>query len=146
MGKSYTKQVASSTSDIRELSLTIQKLSGDLGEFSDRLPSVISFSEKNLYMRVFSRWLPRYIIIHVWWNQCYCDLFRCLLPKLRESIPRDVLDQLSPEFVLNCRVQCFQHARETSFLCSLILQLDTPPLLDMHIAECAYQAAHIMPF
>lgn len=122
----------------------IQKLSHNLDDFSDRLPSTTSFSEKNLYMRTFSRWFPRYIMIHMWWNQCYCDLFRCLLPNFRESISREVLHQLDPGFVFDCRVQCLQHARAISFLCSLILQLDVPPFLNMHMAECAYQAAHII--
>lgn len=84
-------------------------------------------------------------MIHIWWHQCHCDLYRCFLANLRESLPQRTLDQLPSQFVLDCQAKGFQHARAIADVCSLVTGIGSDALvLDMETAECAYQAGRIL--
>lgn len=120
-------------------------LEAQIDDFALNLPQSATFTEKNLHLRAYSKWLPRYIIMHLWFQQCYCDLYRCFFAKLRESFPDDILYQLDPEFVLDCQLRCVRHARQITSICSLVRELGFDNLiLDMETAECVYQAGRII--
>ncbi|KAJ5820486.1 hypothetical protein N7474_006077 [Penicillium riverlandense] len=141
----YTKQAASSTQDTATILNRIGELDSSLQEFALHLPDSISFSEKNFHLRAFSKSFPRYIMIHIWWHQCHCDLYRCFLANLRESLPQRTIDQLPQPFVLDCQAKGLQHARAIADICSLVTGTDpSDVVLDMETAECAYQAGRIL--
>lgn len=102
------------------------------------------FSERNLHLRAFSNWLPRYIMVHIWWHQCYCILYRCLLVNLQESLPPSIMQQLEPNFVLECRAKCVQHACAVADMFLLVQKSDVDVNLDVEIAQCAYQVVRIL--
>lgn len=83
--------------------------------------------------------------MHLWFQQCYCDLYRCFFNNLRESYRRELLYQLDFEFVLDGQVKCLQHARQIATICSLFRGLGSDDtVLDVETAECVYQAGRIL--
>lgn len=124
---------------------TVRALESSLEAFELELPSPIAFSERNLHLRASSKWLPRYIMIHIWWHQCYCDLHRVFLTNLRESMLQSALDQLDAQFVLECQTKCFHHASAIAKIFSLVEDLESSALnLEIEIAQCAYQTGRIL--
>ncbi|KAJ5111969.1 alkaline-phosphatase-like protein [Penicillium argentinense] len=59
-----------------------------------------------------SRWLLRYVINHLSWHQCYCDLKRLFLSGYREAAPDAVLAACPPEYVHKAAATCLEHAQE----------------------------------
>lgn len=131
--------------NILSIPSTFATLEKQLDAFASKLPPAEVFSEKNLRLRTYSRALPRYVMTHIWWHQCHCDLFRCLIPGLQESFPPSTLAQLEPVFVIDERSKCVKHARAIAEICALVLDLDCDVLiLGIDMAECAAQAARIL--
>ncbi|KAJ5097376.1 hypothetical protein N7456_008097 [Penicillium angulare] len=140
-----TKEVALSPQQVQMIPTVTNDLSSQLDHFALSLPQSVALSEKNLHLRAYSKWLPRYIIMHLWFQQCYCDLYRCFFPNLRESFHQETLYQLDPQFILDCQAKCLQHARQIATVCSLVRGLDFDNLvLDIETAECVYQAGRIL--
>lgn len=140
-----TKEVVLSPQQVEMIPTMAHDLISQLDNFELNLPQSVTFSEKNLHLRAYSKWLPRYIIMHLWFQQCYCDLYRCFFPNLRESFHEEKFYQLDPQLILDCQSKCLQHARHIATICSLVRGLDLENLiLDIETAECVYQAGRVL--
>ncbi|RYP21992.1 hypothetical protein DL765_001898 [Monosporascus sp. GIB2] len=141
-----TKNVlAMSDSELTQLPELVKVLADELRNFHEFLPASFKFSDSNLQLRAYSPRLCVFIMIHVWWRQCHCDLFRIILPGIKESLPRSAVDRLDPQFVAMCARQCYEHAIGMSDIFRSILALDGGlPVTDLDLAVCAYQCARVL--
>ncbi|KAI0403684.1 hypothetical protein F4802DRAFT_607940 [Xylaria palmicola] len=134
-------------SEVAQLPQVIKVLSQELDTFNDHLPASFKFSESNLQLRAYSPRLCVYIMIHVWWRQCHCDLYRIVLSGLKEALPRSSVNRLEPQFVSYCTRQCFEHAIAMVEIFRLVLALDGGlPVTDLDLSVCAYQCARMLYF
>lgn len=118
----------------------------ELHLFVTTLPPSLVFSERNLLLRGYSSELSQYIMIHVWWHQCYCDLYRLLFDGLREAVSKRVLHGIDPKLISYCRSRCLDHARAMAadiFSTLLAVEVDIK-IMDKDISVCAYQSARIL--
>ncbi|KAJ9139348.1 Chromate ion transporter [Pleurostoma richardsiae] len=124
-----------------------EELKADLDAFEARLPVSFRWTEGNVRLRTYSPRLAVYVMTHLWWRQCHCDLFRVALAGLRETLPREAIDMLDPEFVRLCRRQCYEHARAMADMFSVLLQLDKGvPVCDLDLPLCVNMCARMMNY
>lgn len=85
-------------------------------------------------------------MIHVWWHQCHCDLYRLLFDGLREAVSKRVLRGVDPELISYCRSRCLDHARAmaTDIFATLLTVGTNIKVMDKEISVCAYQSARII--
>ncbi|KAI2634026.1 hypothetical protein GGS21DRAFT_490946 [Xylaria nigripes] len=134
-------------SEVTQLPQLIKVLAQELDTFNDHLPASFKFSESNLQLRAYSPRLCVYIMIHVWWRQCHCDLYRIILSGLKEALPRSSVNRLEPQFVSYCARQCFEHAIAMVEIFRHTLALDGGlPVTDLDLSVCAYQCARMLYF
>ncbi|KAK3937445.1 sterol uptake control protein 2 [Diplogelasinospora grovesii] len=121
------------------------ELAAELETFASRLPLSFRWSESNLRLRTYSPRLGIFFMTHVWWRRCHLDLYRLLLPGLREALPPDVLSQLEPEFVAQSRRQCYEHARAMADMFSQLLTLgNSVPVTGLDLPGCSFQCVRVM--
>ncbi|KAF4975389.1 hypothetical protein FZEAL_7819 [Fusarium zealandicum] len=129
-----------------ELQSGIWDLQKDLGDFASHLPTSFQFSESSLRLRAYSPRICAFIMIHVWWRQCHCDLYRLALGGLREALPRAVLASLDEGFVDHCQRQCVEHALAMANIFSSMQKLHARPVTDLDMSICAYQCARVLTY
>jgi hypothetical protein len=86
-------------------------------------------------------------MMHVWWQQCFCDLYRLFFPKLEESLKPHVLQTIPQDYADKCRLSCYEHANQLTEIFQLVSKVDSsdPYLVtDPALAICAYQCARIL--
>ncbi|KAI1320510.1 hypothetical protein F5Y16DRAFT_83460 [Xylariaceae sp. FL0255] len=134
-------------SEVIQLPQLIKVLSQELESFNEHLPASFKFSESNLQLRAYSPRLCVFIMIHVWWRQCYCDLYRIVLTGLKEALPKTSVARLELQFVSYCIRQCFEHAIAMTDIFRLVLALDGGlPVTDLDLPVCAQQCARLLYF
>ncbi|KAI1632591.1 hypothetical protein F4809DRAFT_656144 [Biscogniauxia mediterranea] len=134
-------------SEVSQLPELVKVLAQELKGFNDHLPASFKFSESNLQLRAYSPRLCVFIMIHVWWRQCHCDLYRLVLAGLKEALPQSSINRLEPQFVSHCARQCFEHALAMAEIFRLALALDGGlPVTDLDLPVCAYQCARMLYF
>lgn len=133
--------------ELVELPRLIDELGQELNSFHEHLPASFKFSESNLRLRAYSPRLCVFIMIHIWWRQCHCDLYRILHTGLKEALPRSAVDRLPPQFVASCERQSYEHAVAMADMFQVILSLDGGlPVTDLDLPACAYQCARTLYF
>ncbi|RDW66779.1 hypothetical protein BP5796_09528 [Coleophoma crateriformis] len=141
----YTKYAASANVSLSEIPDAIKGLEQELHNFELCLPVSNKFTEKNLRLRTYSPQLPRFVLLHIWYHQCLCDLFRFLVPGFRESLPKATLQQMDPDFIIYCQTKCYEHARSIADIITAFLNLEAEmPVMDTNIAVCVYQCARVV--
>ncbi|KAK2002637.1 hypothetical protein LX36DRAFT_229234 [Colletotrichum falcatum] len=133
-----------SQEDLGRLQEQLESFAKELVDFAERLPVSFRWSDNSLRLRAYSPRLCVFIMIHVWWRQCNCDLFRIGLVGLRDSLSRSASERLGPGFVARCQRQCFEHAMEMSNMFTSIKQLDHYPVADLDMPVCAYQCIRML--
>ena len=141
-----TKKAATSpNAEVSELQATLQSLAVDLDRFATTLPESFKFSESNLQLHAYSGRVYSFLLVHVWWQQCRCDLYRLFLEGLREALPRKVLDRFDLAFIIHCRRQSYESASEMSEIFRSLLSLKMSSLkVDNDLDICAYQCARTL--
>jgi hypothetical protein len=76
----------------------------------DSLPSELHFSIRAFELRAFSPERTSFILFHVYYHHCHCELYRLLNPGYREALNESVIDSTSPQLVAYAQSQCLQHA------------------------------------
>ena len=121
------------------------ELATGLEIFAARLPLSFRWSEANLRLRIYSPRLGIYIMTHIWWEQCHCDLYRLWLPGFREALPENLINQMNVDFASHCRRQCYEHARTMADMFAQVLALGNDiPVSDLDLPLCAYQCARML--
>ncbi|KAJ4252377.1 hypothetical protein NW762_010975 [Fusarium torreyae] len=84
-------------------------------------------------------------MLHAWWHQTHCDLFRFTIPGFREGLPTAEILQMSPEFTASCREKCLFHAVSVSKILEIPKAVGGSELIsDPSIAMCAFHSARII--
>lgn len=78
-------------------------LEAELNAFSKSLPADIQLTEQRLPLMARSRDSSGYLRLHTVWFQCYCDLYRFLVPGLRESVSAEAMQNTPMEYVTYCQ-------------------------------------------
>ncbi|KAI8716260.1 hypothetical protein NCS52_00919100 [Fusarium sp. LHS14.1] len=123
----------------------VQSIENELQRFNSSLPGRYRFDAKSFSLRAFSPSRTPFLMLHAWWHQTHCDLFRFAIPGFREGLPVAEISQLAPEFSTSCREKCLSHALAVSKI------LETPKLVggadlisDPSLAMCAFHSARII--
>lgn len=143
----FTKD--SLTSDnIHPANLQTQVLSlhRELEDFAAHLPVSFQFSENSLRLRAYSPRICAFVMIHIWWRQCHCDLYRLGLVGLREALPTAVLERFDGSFIEHCQRQCVDHAMAMANIFSSMQKLGAKPVADLDLGICAYQCARMLRY
>lgn len=142
-----TAILANPTMDaLSELPARSADFAAELEAFYARLPLSFRWSEANLRLRAYSPRLGIFIMTHVWWQQCHCDMYRLWIAGFgREALPDSLMSQMNPEFVSQCRRLCYDHARAMADMFAEVLALGNDiPVFDLDLAVCAYQCAKLL--
>ncbi|KAF7559274.1 hypothetical protein G7046_g4871 [Stylonectria norvegica] len=129
-----------------EIQTGIFALHKALDDFAAHLPTSFQFSESSLRLRAYSPRICVFIMIHIWWRQCFCDLYRLALVGLREALPRTALENLDESFIDHCQRQCFEHAMAMANIFASMQKLGAKPVADLDLAICAYQCARMLTY
>jgi hypothetical protein len=121
------------------------RLEGDLSDFQSRLPGHERYSQKTLALRAFSPRLARFVMTHVWWHVCHCQLFRPLLPTIHETFSQKLADALGEALVSEYQRKCLEHALHAVSIMSALRTLNNDVcILEMDMAECAFKVSEIL--
>ncbi|KAM0450875.1 hypothetical protein ACHAO4_006266 [Trichoderma viride] len=129
-----------------ELQGRILALDKELSDFAANLPTSFQFSENSLRLRAYSPRICVFVMIHVWWRQCYYDLYRLALAGVNGGLPQSMLETFDQAFLDHCHRQCVDHALALTHIFSLIQKLDAKPVADIDLAMCAYQCARMLMY
>jgi len=84
-------------------------------------------------------------MLHTTWYQLHCDLYRLLVPRIREAVSRTALLSVPADFIAYCQGQCFRWATKLlGFWSSVFHVPNRKRILDCHLGVCAYQASQIV--
>lgn len=141
-----TSMLANSTVEaLSQLPRRSAELAAELDAFEARLPLSFRWSEANLRLRSYSPRLGIFIMTHIWWQQCHCDLYRLWITGTKEALQPPLVAQMSLEFVSHCRRQCYDHARTMADMFAQLLALGSElPVMDLDLPVCAYQTAKLL--
>jgi hypothetical protein len=119
----------------------------ELDVFRQNLPKSLEFSERVLILQAYSPMRQTLIMMHVWWRQCFCDLYRFFFPRLKESLKPHILQTIPHDYADQCKQSCYEHANQLTETFQLVSKVDSsgPYLVtDPALAICAYQCARIL--
>jgi hypothetical protein len=140
-----TKEASISGQGLDVLPTKMAELAAELDDFEASLPHSFRFSEKNILLRAYSPRLCPYLLVHVWWRQSYCDLYRIVLTGLEGALNADQLNQLDASFVSKCRRLCLENAKALSDIFRAFKALkNCCPVMELEVFACAYQCAKIL--
>ncbi|KAI5461654.1 fungal-specific transcription factor domain-containing protein [Mariannaea sp. PMI_226] len=143
----FTRRVVLSRNlKLDDVQTGIWGLQKDLADFASHLPSSFQFSESSLRLRAYSPRICVFIMIHVWWRQCHCDLYRVALVGMREALPRSAILSMDEGFVSHCQQQCVEHALAMASIFASMQKLNAKPVADLDLAVCAYQCARVLTY
>lgn len=144
----FTKQFVNQSirqMDLAGLPQKMQELRADLDAFEARLPVAFRWNAANLRLRAYHPRLCVFLMTHLWWRQCHCDLYRMVLVGRRESLSKKAIAMLDPDFVRTCQVQCWEHAKSMADMLALVTQFEKGvPVSDLDLPVCVYQCANTM--
>lgn len=129
-----------------DLQTRVLSLHRELEDFAAHLPASFQFSENSLRLRAYSPRICVFVMIHVWWRQCHCDLYRLGLIGLREALPKSTLEKFDESFIEHCQRQCVDHAMAMASIFASMQKLNAKPVADLDLAICAYQCARMLKY
>lgn len=110
---------------------------------NDSLSPEQLFSAHAFALRAFSRERTSFIMFHVYFHHCHCELYRLLNPGYREALHESVINSTSPELVAYAQTQCLKHAIAIGEIITTTYQLvgDGLYVSDAAIFVMLYQAS-----
>ncbi|KAF5681279.1 transcriptional regulatory [Fusarium heterosporum] len=130
---------------IEECLVDVESIENELRQFSDLLPARYHLNPTAFSLRAFSPSRTPFIMLHAWWHQIHCDLFRFTIPGFREGLPASEILQMSPEFTASCREKCLFHAVSVSKVLEIPKAVGGSELIsDSSMAMCAFHSARII--
>lgn len=140
-----TKKIISSKTNPYTARDSIKYLDNLLNDFALNLPNHLRDNSRNLLCRAYTSDLAGYVTLHSLWHQCYCDLYRMMIPGIRESVQGSVQQEVPLAYAEQCRKLCLLHAVEMCRLWSDTLhEADLSRLTDQSIGIYTYQCANII--
>ncbi|KAF3771124.1 hypothetical protein M406DRAFT_34356 [Cryphonectria parasitica EP155] len=143
----FTKSFVTSRpqgADLQSLPRRCEELQADLDAFEQRLPGPFRWTSQNLKLRAYHPRLCVFLMTHIWWRQCHCDLYRIALVGRRESLSKRAIAMLDPAFVRRCREQCYEHAKAMADMFAEVTLDKGVPVSDLDLPVCVYQCANTL--
>ncbi len=129
-----------------ELQSRVLGLHQELEDFAYRMPASFQFSENSMRLRAYSPRICVFVMIHIWWRQCYCDLYRLAMTGFRDALPLETLESLDQSFLDHCQRQCVEHSVAMADIFQCMDKLHARPLADLDLAICAFQCARTLHY
>ncbi|CAH0022151.1 unnamed protein product, partial [Clonostachys rhizophaga] len=123
---------------------TIGSLEQELQQFHNSLPLDYHFDQKNFFLRAYTPLRTTFLMLHAWWHQTHCDLFRFTIPGFREGLSAADMAQLSPDYLRICRAKCLSNALSVSGVLELGNQPGIEIITDPSVAMCAFHSSRII--
>ncbi|OTB02921.1 hypothetical protein M426DRAFT_322164 [Hypoxylon sp. CI-4A] len=93
------------------------------------------------------KWQAQFVMLHMSWHQCHCDLYRLGLDGYSEAAPSPVLLALHPRDRVAMQFQCLEHAEGIIRIVSDFSTHGNGELfLDRDAAVCAFESARLVMF
>ncbi|CAJ0552152.1 Ff.00g061310.m01.CDS01 [Fusarium sp. VM40] len=90
---------------------------------------------------------PQYVIMHMSWHQCHCDIYRMFLTEYPESTPHASIECISVSEKASMKEKCISHAEEiVNILSAFVKHKDEKDTLEFDAAICAYHSARLLLF
>ncbi|CZT04648.1 uncharacterized protein RCO7_05531 [Rhynchosporium graminicola] len=141
----FTHEMVDRRNITPQAQVELDSLANEVQQFSTNLPPTYLMNQRNFLLRAYTPERTTYIMLHVWWNMCYCDLYRFTIPGFHEALPDEVLSNLPANFLKHCRERCLQHAVDIANIFASILNLGRDLYItDTALAICALQCARII--
>lgn len=129
-----------------ELPARVLALHQELDDFALRLPASFQFSENSMRLRAYSPRICVFVMIHIWWRQCYCDLYRLAMTGFRDALPLETLETLDQSFLDHCQRQCVEHSLAMADIFACMDKLHARPIADLDLAICSFQCARMLHY
>ncbi|KAI8958055.1 fungal-specific transcription factor domain-containing protein [Daldinia sp. FL1419] len=92
-------------------------------------------------------WPAQFIMLHMSWHQCHCDLYRLGLDGFAEAAPSPVLAVIHPRDRVAMQFKCLEHAENIIRIVSDFANYeDGDFLLERDAAVCAFESARLVMF
>ncbi|RYP59063.1 hypothetical protein DL769_008697 [Monosporascus sp. CRB-8-3] len=89
----------------------------------------------------------QYIMVHMSWHQCHCDLYRIFMDGYSEAAPSPVLAHIHPHARADMQQRCLEHAEGIiRILTDFVNYGKSDCLLERDAAVCAFESARIILF
>lgn len=123
----------------------LEGFSKTLCNFLSDLPQELQPTTQNITFRAESESFTCFVMLHTIWHQLQCDLYRLVVPRIREAVSQTALLSIPPEFVAYCQRKCFQWAvKLLEFWSSAYHVPNRQRVLDCFFGVCAYQATQVI--
>lgn len=140
----YTRRVIAEGSSAHDSRSELFQLERDLQDLRSSLSESLALNESNLYLRAYSSHMQRYVMLHTMWHQCHCDLYRFMLPGIRESLPDETLKATIPDYALYCQIRAVDYARALVQLFQMVQKVGDQTPLDPGISVSVFQCTRII--
>ncbi|KAK9425290.1 putative Zn(2)-C6 fungal-type domain-containing protein [Seiridium unicorne] len=89
----------------------------------------------------------QFIMLHLSWNQCFCDLYRQFLSGFSEAAPSPVLAGIPPANKQMMQQRCVEHAENNiQIVTDFWNNCSRSSILERDTAVCAFEAARIVMY
>lgn len=113
-----------------------------LDMWKQNLPPHLIFNDLNTYIHMDQNQLSAFYIMHIAYNQCFCDLYRVVLPGYNFPITA-AFANAEPSFIEQIQESCRQHARTISHMIKSGLQHGKKAFDDSLCYICAYESTKL---
>lgn len=129
-----------------EIQRRVLDLHQELEDFAFHMPASFQFSENSLRLRAYSPRICVFVMIHIWWRQCHCDLYRLGMTGFRDALPLETLETLDQSFLDHCQRQCVEHSLSLADIFGCMDKLHARPVADLDLAICAFSCARMLHY
>lgn len=141
----YTKAVLADHVCPTERREQFERFERDLDAFPKSLPPDLQLSSERLQLMAYSQDAPGYFLLHAAWLQSYLDLYRILVPGIREALDPEVLAATPADFTLHCQQRALFRAVQMVDMWHLVSRLGGDESVDeFFFTICVSQAAQIL--
>ncbi|KAI0108978.1 hypothetical protein GGR51DRAFT_116645 [Nemania sp. FL0031] len=97
------------------------------------------------------KWPAQFVMLHMSYHQCHCDLYRMFLNGYSEAAPSKLLASIRTEDRISMQAQCLNHAESIlqilgDFITNHPGDSRRPLLLERDAAVCAFESARLVMF
>ncbi|KFY42669.1 hypothetical protein V495_04397 [Pseudogymnoascus sp. VKM F-4514 (FW-929)] len=116
----------------------------ELEDWRKKLPPNMTFEERHMYTFRTSRHLDMFLMVHVWYHQCGCDLFGTWIQDRGAASADDPNGPALAEFLQKCRDRHVYHAQQISRLLEKMLRVEPDHLFrDPWLSFCILDSVTI---
>ncbi|KAL1844617.1 hypothetical protein VTK73DRAFT_2155 [Phialemonium thermophilum] len=86
-----------------------------------------------------------FLLLQTLWLQCHCDLYRFLIPGIRECVSQAAFSATPPDYVHFCQSRCLDKATQLCDLWSDVSRLRPALVIDDHLFDVSvYQVTQVV--